>query len=107
MAVDEHQSFLAETSRALARLDADRLEAMALKCKTLRRGCPSVDSVCEALAVNPRQAAQEMAVLAAVIEATRGNRNVLRRVSKARLAIDYGYGPGGQWKAMGMRHGND
>lgn len=96
-ALHKQTNFVAAATDALARLNADRLEEMARTCDELSRGIHSVDSVCEALALERQEAVHEMTILSAVIEATRVNRRVLRRLGEARPpAIGYGYGPEGQ-----------
>jgi hypothetical protein len=104
----ECKSVLAAACCALARLDADRLEEMALSCEALSKGGHSDDSVYDALALEPGKAAREMAILAGIIEATRVNRNVLRWLGMQRLTgTERNYGPNGRLTALGVRHGND
>ena len=76
---------IAEASLALARLDGDRLEELALSCEALNRGLGNPDEntrilfECEA-----RNAVQEMAGFARVLEATRSNLNVVHRLGEMR-----------------------
>jgi hypothetical protein len=76
---------IAEASEALARLDSDRLEELALSCEALNRGLGNLDEntrilfECEA-----RNAAQEMAVFSRVLEATRSNLQVMHRLHDMR-----------------------
>jgi hypothetical protein len=103
----ECKSVLAAACCALARLDADRLEEMALSCEALSKDSHSVDSVYEVFALEPERAAHEMAILAGVIEATRVNRNVLQWLCAKRLAgNERSYGLEGHWR-LGVRHVND
>ncbi len=72
--IRELKELVIEASRALARLDADRLEELALSCQALNRDLPLPASPERAaLAVEARAAAGEMAAFARVIEATRAN----------------------------------
>lgn len=92
----EWKDTLVDASRALALLDADRLEEMALSCAALmreqqgahlhtnRQGEPGFDD-----------AGQEMAIFARVIEATSVNLHVMRRLRAARThQLEYGQGSG-------------
>jgi aminopeptidase N len=84
-----------EASRALARLDADRLEELALSCAALNRDL-QVDAKARAeLAAEAREAAGEMAVFARVLEATRANLTVMNRLRELRAGRNrYGAGRG-------------
>ena len=64
------RDMVAEASRALARLDADRLEELALCCQALNR----------APACGDLEAAGDLAVFARVLEATRANLEVMNRL---------------------------
>jgi hypothetical protein len=76
---------IAEASLALARLDGVRLEELALSCEALIRELGDADKNqrisfgCEA-----RNAVQEMAVFARVLEATRSNLSVMHRLREMR-----------------------
>jgi hypothetical protein len=77
---------IAEASRALARLDADRLEELALSCQALNRDAAGGDldqrdgDGRAALAEEAREAAGDLAVFARVLEATRANLEVMNRL---------------------------
>ena len=73
----ELKELVKEASEALARLDAERLEELALSCQALNRELP--------LASQFREAAGEMAVFARVLEATRANLNVMNRLRELRV----------------------
>ena len=73
---------VAEASRALARLDAGRLEELALSCQALNRDLAEADN--KRLAVEFREAESEMAVFARVLEATRANLQVMNRLRELR-----------------------
>jgi hypothetical protein len=74
-----------EASCALARLDSARLEELALSCEALNRGLGSM-SLAEnrELARQARDAAADMAVFARVLDATRANLNVMKRLRELR-----------------------
>jgi hypothetical protein len=75
-----------EASRALARLDADRLEELAISCRALNRGGGTLDPEKRmVLARQARDAAGDMAVFARVLEATRTNLRVITRLREMRL----------------------
>lgn len=82
----ELKTLVAEASHALANLDADRLEELALCCQALNRDLtPLSRDAREGLARQSREAAQDMAVLARVLEATRANLNVMNRLWDLRV----------------------
>jgi hypothetical protein len=98
------KEIVAEASQALARLDAARLEELALSCQTLNR-MPAEPDQRAAHAKEAGEAVREMAVLSRVLEATRANLKVMKRLqdlSAGRLE----YTPGGPW-AEESRHGDD
>lgn len=77
----ELKQLVAEASRALARLDADWLEELALSCQALSRDLPPREPGGRAmLARQAREAARDMAVFARVLEATRSNLEVMNRL---------------------------
>ncbi len=112
------KDIVTEAARALARLDADRLEELALSCRALNRdlacdstrdvtcdsssdangdGAPRLLPIKEAerarLAGEARAARREMAVLARVLEATRANVQVIERLRELRLGrLEYKVG---------------
>lgn len=103
----ELKELVAEASQALTQLDADRLEELVLCCQELNRELlPICDEDCEPLACQSREAASDMAIFARVLDATRENMKVMRRLFDLR-AGRIEYGPGGQWTGIGSRHGND
>jgi hypothetical protein len=103
------KSFIAEASRALARLDAERLEEMALSCEALTRDLPSSSSERRAVfKFDSEDTLNEMAVFARVIEATRANLKVLGRPgSGGSKAIEYKTDPDKQWILAGNRNGDN
>ena len=88
----ELKELVAEASRALARLDADRLEELAVSCQALNREPASGGPVRrKALAGQAREAQRDLAVFGRVLEATRANLGVMRRLRELRMGrIGYG-----------------
>ncbi len=105
----ELRQLVAEATHALARLEVGRLEEMALCCEALNRdGRWSAIADRAELVRQAQDAAGEMAVFARVLEATRSNANVLRRLEELRAErLEYGHavesGHGGAVRG----HGND
>jgi hypothetical protein len=88
----ELKNILVEASHALAHLDAGRLEEMALSCASLVRDVDrdrcEAKNQCES---GCGEAMEEMAIFTRVLEATRANLKVMRRlreVSTAQLEYD-------------------
>ena len=82
----ELKELVAEACRALAHLDADRLEELAWSCETLNRDLPWLSANGEReLTREVREAATGMAVLARVLEATRANLSIMNRLRELRL----------------------
>jgi hypothetical protein len=79
----ELKQLVAEASRALARLDAGRLEELALCCAALTRTPWNADQR-RRLALQARDAAADMAIFARVLEATRANVIVMDRLRAMR-----------------------
>jgi hypothetical protein len=81
----ELKEVVAEASSALARLDADRLEELALSCQLLNRELKSGSGVdLGTLAKQAREAAADLAVFGRVLAATRANLNVMNRLRELR-----------------------
>jgi hypothetical protein len=82
----ELKQIVADASRALALLDAGRLEELALSCQALNRAIPAASAE-EKRTLN-RQAVEaqaEMAVFGRVLEATRANWKVMNRLRELRM----------------------
>jgi hypothetical protein len=81
----ELKQLVVEASRALARLDAARLQELALSCQALTRSL-NPDNLDERklLARQAREAEGDMAVFARVLEATRANLSVMTRLRELR-----------------------
>jgi len=81
----ELKGLVVEASRALARLDAARLEELALSCEALTRALPLRDNEGrKLLARQARECQADLAVFARVLEATRANLNVMNRLRELR-----------------------
>ncbi len=81
----ELKELVVEASRALALLDAPRLEELAVSCEELNRNLDSMGAEEKReLARQAREAQADMSVLKRVLEATRANRNVMRRLREMR-----------------------
>jgi hypothetical protein len=82
----ELKQIVCEASRALALLDADRLEELARACQALNRD--HMEHAERARQV--RGAAGEMAVFARVLDVTRSNLHVIERLRELRMgAVSY------------------
>ena len=103
------RDLVVEASRSLARLDAGRLEELALCCQALNRDLVCGDGTARAaLACEAREAVQDMAVFARVLEATRANLNVMNRLRELRGGrLEYREGQMQQWVRTENGHGNN
>jgi len=103
------RDLVVEASRSLARLDAARLEELALSCQALNRDLACGDGTARAaLAFEAREAVQDMAVFARVLEATRANLNVMNRLRELRGGrLEYSEGQMQRWVHTENRHGNN
>lgn len=92
--LEDVKDIVVDARRALARLDAERLEEIAMSCQALDHALSQedVEGGCE-LQRAGGAAKQEMAVLARVLEMTQANRNVLNRGREMRATrLEYGRG---------------
>jgi len=107
--VPELKQLVAEASRALACLDADRLEELALACQALNRDLTPANARGRAdLARQAREAAGDMAVLARVLEATRANLKVMNRLRELRTGrLEYDELQARGWPRTESGHGNN
>jgi hypothetical protein len=105
----ELKELVVEASRALASLDAQRLEELALSCQALNSDLGSVDAGQRAeLARQAREAEQDLALLGRVLEATRANLNVMRRLRDLRQGrLEYSAESAQRWVRTGNRHGDN
>lgn len=88
----ELRALVLEASQALAQLDAERLEELALCCQALRRDLPAIATE-ERLSLRQeaRAAAPAMTAFAGILDATRANLQVMHRLRAAqRGEIEYG-----------------
>ncbi|HUA99557.1 MAG TPA: hypothetical protein VMA34_14600 [Terracidiphilus sp.] len=87
----ELKELVAEASRALARLDANRLEELAVSCQALNRELPSSGPARRRTLVRQAcEAQRDLAVFGRVLEATRANLSVMRRLRELRMGrIEY------------------
>jgi aminopeptidase N len=85
------RELVVEAARALARLDADRLEELSLSCQALNRDLTAVSAENrKVLARQAREAAGDMATFARVLEATRANLDVMNRLRELRAGrVEY------------------
>ncbi len=105
----ELKQLVSEASRALATLDANRLEELALSCQALNRDL-ALKTTAEraALARQAREAAGDMAVFGRVLEATRANLRVMRRLRQLREGrFDENRFVYGDAEWTGNTHGHD
>jgi hypothetical protein len=92
-----------EAAGALARLDADRLEEMTEACVALNQ-CRDTTRLGQLEATD----GHEMRVFSRILEATRANLNVLRRLRESQSStVEYGFETGTNVKFTEMRHGNN
>lgn len=105
----ELKALVVEASRALARLDADRLEELALCCQALNRDLAGADGdLRHSLALQSREAAGDMAVFERVLEATRANLHVMNRLRELREGrLEYGLPRLPGWRQTESGHGNN
>lgn len=108
----ELREIVVEASLALARLDAARLEELALSCKALNRDLALVsDQERAGLDRQARGASREMAVFERVLDATRANLEVVKRVRERRsnrLEYDRQLVTGaGAWESPERKHGHN
>jgi hypothetical protein len=110
----ELKAMVVEASLALARLDAERLEELALSCRALNRDlCARSGQEGRELAQEGRELIGEMAVFERVLEATRANLEVMGRLRELRAGKrEYGssfsLGSSGkvEWRRKGNGNGN-
>ena len=85
----EMRALAGEASRALARLDAERLEELGICCAALRRDLEGQDrSTRLAIIRQARDAWHEMEVFARVLEATGANVAVVSRLRDSAEYVD-------------------
>lgn len=105
----ELKELVVEASRALARLDADRLEELALSCQALNRELKPVRPEDRSLlARQAHEAAGDMTTFARVLEATRANLDVMNRLRDLRAGrLEYGNIPARGASGKERGHGDN
>lgn len=98
----ELKQIIAEASQALACLDANRLEELAGCCQAFHRDLPPGNEL-QRQALDART---DMAVFTHVLEATRANLNVMRRLRDLRLIMSENREPGQARSWSGGAGGN-
>jgi len=93
------RELVAEASLALARLDADRLEEMAISCRALNRDLAAMSSDKRGeMRREARDASRDMEAFGRVLDATRSNLEVMKRVQERRRGgLEYPAGRGTGW----------
>jgi hypothetical protein len=105
----ELKALVVEASRALARLDADRLEELALSCQVLNRDLAKADAPKRADLINQSRAAEgDIRIFSRVLEATRSNLNVVNRLRELHEGrLEYGVERPQQWVRKGSGNGDN
>lgn len=87
----ELKDFVAQASNALARMDSERLEELAHSCEALNRQLDQMGAEERAvLSREASEAAADMGVFARVLEATRANLSVMKRLRELRqVRLEY------------------
>jgi hypothetical protein len=98
-----------EASQALARLNAERLEELALSCQALNRDLAGMDGDARAVLLPQAQAAaKDMAVFARVLDATCSNLELMNRLrERRRCQLEYRATPRPEWRPAESDHGNN
>jgi hypothetical protein len=105
----ELKELVLEASQALALLDAQRLQELALSCQLLNRDLETAGTEDRArLARQARDSNREMEVLASVLNVTRSNLNVMNRLRDARVgSLEYSDRPSRRFGSPGNEHGDN
>ena len=82
LAHPELKALVAEAVRSLSKLDANRLEELALSCQELNRDLAQATQ--QAMSYEARAAKPDMAALAQVLKATGANAAVMKRLRELR-----------------------
>lgn len=103
------KGLVVEASRALARMDADRLEELAASCQLLNRDLVAEGAERRAEMVRQaREAKGDLAVFARVLEATRANLDVMNRLRELHAGrLDYGERLERRWLRPEGGHGDN
>jgi hypothetical protein len=105
----ELKEIIVAASRALACLDAERLEELAMSCQALNREVSQGDvERRRELACESKESAHEMEIFARVLEATRANLKVMNRLRELRANRPrFGYEPEKEWTKRKSHYGID
>jgi hypothetical protein len=104
----ELKQIVAEASRALAELDAGRLDELAMSCRALNRDLAQTNAVDrKRLARESRDAAGDMAVFSRVLSVTRANLNVIQRLRELRAGRFEYSEQQARWGQPGTQHGDN
>lgn len=105
----ELKQLITEASRALACLDAERLEELARSCHALNRELPNLQREERIdLARQAGAAAGDMAIFGRVLEATRANLNVMNRLRELQTGrLEYGQRSSSGHLPVGGLHGDN
>ena len=103
------KQLVAEASRALAQLDASRLDELAISCQALNQDLESQGAADRArLAEQAREATGDMALLARILDVTRGNLDVINRLRDQRAGrLEYSERMERGWAPKVSRHGDN
>ena len=103
------KEIVVEASRALARLDADRLEELALSCQALNKDY-SASSLQDRslLAAQARHSRRELKTLARILELTQDNLQVFRQTCEPQSGrLEYGQPQSRFWQRAENGHGDN
>jgi type VI protein secretion system component VasA len=104
----ELKALVVEASQALARLDRGRLEELSVSCEALNRNLPALTAAGRGeLARQAREAVEDLAVFARVLDATRANLKVMGRLRELRtIRLEYSERQVSGWGGTESGHGN-
>ena len=107
-ATTELNDLVGEASRALARLDAERLEELARSCDALSRNLPALPGGDASRAAASPETRRRMAVFGRVLAVTRGNLEVMRQLRAFESGLlEYSAPAGLGWTARETRDGDN
>jgi hypothetical protein len=86
------KQMIADASLALARLDAETLEALAIACGTCERVAAEEATTRDGLALEATNAANQMLVFSRLLDVTKQNLSVMRQATTSAYGHE-GYGP--------------
>lgn len=105
----ELKEIVVAASRALAQLDADRLEELASSCQALNRELTIATGTAQQELKDQARAAQnDLQIFARVLDVTRANLDVIRRLREIRMGRrGYGDEQARGWTELENVHGLD